>query len=246
MESKGKNIYSYIPKFRSAFNIENNAPEKKNNEGDNDDDDDDVVENGISSPSSKLNHKKPIYDEDTVFQFYSKSSGKALPGKGAGEKIPKDKIKLYAELASIKDWRKVLSNFYIAPFELDGHRWNSVEHFYHASKFKKNNPDWYLQFSLDSDTELSKNPVLAKGAGGKTGKSRGKQIRPKTIVMDDDFFSSGRNITEMERAQFAKYTQNETAKMVLLATKNAKLVHYSRGQPPIVFEDTMRIREKIR
>ena len=48
----------------------------------------------------------------------------------------------------------------------------------------------------------------------------------------------------MERAQFAKYTQNETAKMVF--AKKCKISTLFARQPPIVFEDTMRIREKIR
>ena len=102
-----------------------------------------------------------------------------------------------------------------------------------------------MKFSLDSNSEISQDPVLAKAAGGKTGKFKGKLIRPRDIVMDDDFFTSGRNITEMERAQLAKYTQSSRARAVLKATKNAKLQHYVRGQKPIVFEDTMRIREKI-
>ena len=49
----------------------------------------------------------------------------------------------------------------------------------------------------------------------------------------------------MEKAQMAKYTQNDEAKKVLLDTKDAKLQHYSRGSPAIVFNDTMRVRKNI-
>jgi len=187
------------------------------------------------------------YDENTTFQFYSKSSSKPLPGKGAGEKIQTNEIPLYQELQSIPDWRKVLSNFWVGPFNLDGHKWSSVEHFYHANKFKKNNPEFYLTFTLDTGGgELSKNTVMAKGAGGKTGKFQGKKIRPKTITMDPDFFTSKRNELEMERGQQAKYEQNPLATRVLLATGTAKLQHFIRGNSPIIFYDTMRIREKLR
>ena len=187
------------------------------------------------------------FDENTVFQFYSKSSGKPAPGKGSGEKIPKEDGHLYRELQGIPDWRKVLSNFWIGSFELDGHQWNSVEHFYHASKFKQTNPEFYLQFSLDvGKGELSKEPAMAKGAGGKTGKFKGKQIRPKEVTMDADFFTSKRNELEMERGQQAKYEQNPIAKRVLLGTSIAKLQHFVRGAPPIVFYDTMRVRNKLR
>ena len=81
-----------------------------------------------------------------ILQFYSKSADK-YPGKGNGEyvKNPED----YKELSKIKDWRKMLSNFYVMPFELDGNIWNSVEHFYHACKFRDhknsgNNYNYYL------------------------------------------------------------------------------------------------------
>ena len=64
--------------------------------------------------------------------------------------------------------------------------------------------------------------------------------------MDTDFFDAeGRGEKEMEAAQMAKYSQNEEVKKVLLATKDAKLVHYSRGSPPIVFNDSMRIRKRL-
>ena len=94
-------------------------------------------------------------DIQEIFQYYNKSNTKPLPGKGNGETIPVDKIKDFSKLAEINDWRRKLDNKYVAPFELDGHKWKTVEHYYQGNKFKDTNKEYYLLFSLDSDSKIS-------------------------------------------------------------------------------------------
>ena len=186
----------------------------------------------------------PLHSEDTVFQFYSKSNDRLKPGKGVGETIPTGTESEFLTLAAVPEWRKKLSNFWYQPFELDGHNWGSVEHYYQGSKFKKESPEFYIQFSLDSGSELSKDAAMAKEAGGKTGKFKGKLVRPKTITVDQDFFE-GRGCKEMEAAMYAKFSQHEDLGKLLDETKQAKLQHFVRASPAVVFNDLMRVRQRL-
>ncbi len=205
--------------------------------------------------NEEFTHEKvdPLYNPHIVFQFFSRSQSKA-PGKGVGETIPNNKMHDFDELAAIPNWRQKLSNFYVAPFTLDNHQWASVEHYYQGSKFKINNPQFYVSFAMDSGSEWSLDPAAAKGVGGKSGKYKGKQLRPRDVIVDPDFFPppppfandrTARTYEEMYCAQLAKYTQNEDLANMLIATKNAKLMHSTR-HTPVMFVETMLIREKLK
>lgn len=64
--------------------------------------------------------------------------------------------------------------------------------------------------------------------------------------MDKDFFKNKRSSNEMKRAQREKYKQNEGLKRMLLLTKDAKLTHFNRESPPIVFNETMELRKEFK
>jgi predicted NAD-dependent protein-ADP-ribosyltransferase YbiA (DUF1768 family) len=205
---------------------------------------DQAVIQPVSTIMSSASGHAPLYDDAIVFQFYSKSMDKPLPGTGSGETIERADIPKFAELAKeTPQWRKMLSNFWEPPgddrakplFELDGHKWRTLEHYLKGSRFRKENPKHYLNFSLDSDSDLSKSPTLAQTA---TKDDKYKDIKP-----DADF--SAREEKELEDAQYAKYSQNSYLADMLLNTRNAKLVHFRRGKPPVVCNELMRVRHRL-
>ena len=188
-----------------------------------------------------------LYDKASVFQFYSKSLDSAAPGKGAGETIGPEGVKFYSELQKIPSWRRKLDNDWSSEFTLDGKKWLTVENYYQGSKFKRGNPQFYAQFSLDSGSAISKDPSMAKIAGGKSGKIKSELIRPKDVTIDKDFYEVRENgmsraNLEMQAAMMAKFSQNEELKRLLKATKKAKLNHFARGSPPEVVTDLMIVR----
>jgi len=198
----------------------------------------------VAHASSSSSSHAPLYDDATVFQFYSKSMDKPLPGTGSGETIERADIPKYAELAKESpQWRKMLSNFWEPPgddrdkalFTLDDHKWRTLEHYLQGSRFRKEHPKHYLQFSLDSDSDLSKSPTLAKSAA--------EDDKYKDIKMDADF--NLHEEKEREDAQHAKYSQNSYLADMLLNTRNAKLVHFRRGKPPAVCNELMRVRHRL-
>jgi predicted NAD-dependent protein-ADP-ribosyltransferase YbiA (DUF1768 family) len=193
----------------------------------------------LSSPHAS---HAPLYNDAIVFQFYSKSMDKPLPGTGSGETIERADIPKYAELAKeTPQWRKMLSNVWEPPgddrdkalFELDGHKWRTLEHYLQGSKFRKENPKHYLQFSLDSDSDLSKSPALLNA----------KDDKHKDVQTDADY--GAREEKEREDAQHAKYSQNSYLTDMLLNTRNAKLVQFRRGKPPVVCNELMRVRHRL-
>jgi hypothetical protein len=199
------------------------------------------IPSAASAASAASAHHAPLYDDATVFQFYSKSMDKPLPGTGSGETIERADIPKYAELAKeTPQWRKMLSNVWEPPgddrvkalFTLDDHAWRTLEHYLQGSKFRKENPKHYLQFSLDSDSDLSKSAAF-----------KDKDDKPKDVQMDADY--GAREEKEREDAQYAKYSQNSYLADMLLNTRNAKLVQFRRGKPPVVCDELMRVRHRL-
>jgi len=183
------------------------------------------------------------YDQSVVFVFQTRSLD-AKPGKGAGETIDKNVIGEYVALSKIKDWRRKLHDSWSeAPFSIDGHRWASVEHYVEASKYKKGFPDFFLQFSLDTPTELSKDPELAANVAD-LKKAKFKEYRPKNVKIDVDY-NLGRDLEERTKALEAKFSQNEDLRQLLKLTKTALLKEYMRRKPSEPDVLLMKIREKI-
>lgn len=187
-----------------------------------------------SSPVSN----EPLFDEDVVFMFHSRSA-ESPPGHGAGERIPAGREPEFAALAAIPHWRRLLSNFDDAPFELDGLRWRSVEHCFQATKFLKVDPEYYRAFSLDSGSALSR----ALGAPVKS--AGGRRARPLDGAARAAWERHKHGLAE--RAILAKFEANALHRSALLATLAAKLTHKpARSSHAIVELGLMRVRARLR
>ena len=70
---------------------------------------------------------------------------------------------------------------------------------------------FFLQFSLDSDSNLSKNVELAKAAGSKSGRYKKDLLRHKDIQIDPEFYNS-MDEKCLEEAIYAKFSQKQILK----------------------------------
>lgn len=195
-----------------------------------------------------------MYESSTQFVFHKNSSQKP-PGEGVHEKIKKDQIGFYAVLSTkpYKHWRRKLDDSYNeSTFKVDNKTYASVEHYYQGAKFKHQNKDFQALFTLESQSEFSKNVDLAICAGSKSGKASKKckenmknkdlLLRPENIEIDTDFYDK-RCREERMVALKSKFSQNESLKNVLLATRKAQLSHLDRGSPLKKDELLMAVRE---
>ena len=195
---------------------------------------------------------KDLYDEDTIFMFHQHSELSAKPGKGSGEKITVEKIPQFSDLAKTKEWRRMLDDTWPGVvLSIDNLKWMSAEHYIQAAKFKGGFPDFYKSFSIESESDIAKEVEYAKAAGesGKLkkksedgGKTKEIVLRAKNIHPDENY-----DAVEVRKIAInAKFSQNEDVKQVLMATRNAKLVHFSRGsQGNTVDIPLMEMRRKL-
>ena len=193
----------------------------------------------------KIIEEQELYDPNIVLFITSNNDiNKLGVGKFKYDKVPDDELSEFKKLNEVVDWRKKLSTFATSKFTLDNKTWKTVEQYFHASKFKKNNPEIYEKFSLDYNGEgiLPENPEFIISADislakhyGTDGIYKGIKVRPDDITIDEDFEipieltedddkNRYRQNYEMFLAQKAKFTQNAKMKQILLDTKNAKLI----------------------
>lgn len=151
--------------------------------------------------------------------FYSKSRD-ALVGSGCNEYVTNPVA--YEELNKIKNWRQILSNFYIAPFIYKGLKYNSVEHAFQSEKIRLVDDKKAYTFSTDSNSKLS------FGSGLDARKKRKLVVLgPKTLIKWDSI-----KFDIMDKIVAARYTQDKESADILLKTNNAILLHgIPRGKP---------------
>lgn len=181
-----------------------------------------------------LKEDSDLYNDYTIFQFYNRSNPKPAPGKGSGEKIPEKNVKEFIDLRKNVGWRQMLDDEYNTTFHLKNKRWSTVEHYFQASKFEKHRP-LYESFTLDSDSEVSKDVAKAK-----------KEAKKEEGTKLDPHFFEGRHKAARKEAIMAKFDQNEELRRVLLNTKNAKLVYYEQGKEAEPDTILMEVRAELR
>jgi 3'-phosphoadenosine 5'-phosphosulfate sulfotransferase (PAPS reductase)/FAD synthetase len=69
-------------------------------------------------------------------------------------------------------------------------------------------------------------------------------LRPSTVKIDPDFYGERKN-EERERALYAKFSQNEELKSLIILTRSATLKHYIPKQKAEKDFILMKVRSKI-
>lgn len=227
---KNAGLYVLIPDFKAFANkhgVETSTISKK------------------SAYDALVDTKKPLsqdYDDAIVIQVYNKSKH-AKVGEGSGETIkPELKIaKNVLELNNKKkypEWRKKLDNeFLVTNLKIDGINWTSVKHYMLASRFN-GITDIYSKFKKEG-TYGSNIEEAQKFYETQLAK---KSIK-STLINDEEFKKLEPGL--LEKALYAKFTQNDELRELLLLTGNALITIFKQGKGSSPFVELMKVRKLI-
>jgi predicted NAD-dependent protein-ADP-ribosyltransferase YbiA (DUF1768 family) len=191
-----------------------------------------------TSPNTKY------YNKSVVIQIYNKSRHVKI-GQGSGESIePEFKTaKNILELNNNKeyvDWRKKLDSQYLVPnLVIDGKNWSSVMHYMLAARFKPS-IELYNKFTKDGQVGSNIDDAYKLYNSNISKKSLG------SLVIDEEEFAKMK-YGLLEKAQYAKFTQNETLAKILLLTGEALINVYKPGKGGGIYQDNelMKVRSLL-
>lgn len=108
--------------------------------------------------------------------FYYSKSRDVAPGKGVNEMVenPKD----FNDLKNNKDWRKILSNFYVEKFKYNGLTYNSVEHTFQSYKIALVDKEKAFWFTIESGNNIGL-------GGGDVAQKNRKLIKLNKIQLEE-------------------------------------------------------------
>jgi ribA/ribD-fused uncharacterized protein len=154
-------------------------------------------------------------EEDKLF-YYSNSANKQA-GKGVNEFV--SNYNDYNELNKIKDWRKMLSNFYVDEFTYNGKTYYTAEHAFQAKKIELVDANKAKLFCIESG-----NIIGTTKDGNIARKNR------KLVILDDENIKIWNGIKHniMNEILLCKFTQNIELRNVLLLTKKSNIVTWSK------------------
>jgi predicted NAD-dependent protein-ADP-ribosyltransferase YbiA (DUF1768 family) len=153
--------------------------------------------------------------------FYYSKSRDVAPGKGVNEIVenPKD----FNELNNIKDWRKILSNFYVERFLYNGFTYNSVEHAFQSYKIALVDKEKAFFFTIESGNNIG------LGLGDVAQKNR-KLVKLNKIQLEE--WGKIKHDVMIDIVK-ERVKQSEHYQRVLKSTKNAELWHIQVRKSPI-------------
>jgi predicted NAD-dependent protein-ADP-ribosyltransferase YbiA (DUF1768 family) len=219
-------LYSLIPDFIQFANKNGISTTTKN---------DSLISSG---PTTKY------YNNSIIIQIYNKSRHVKV-GRGSGESIKPElnTAKNILELNNNKeyiDWRKKLDSQYLVPnLVIDSKNWSSVKHYMLAAKFKPI-PELYNKFTKNGSVGANIEDAY---------KLYSSNISKKTIsalaINDEEFTKIKPGL--LERAQYSKFTQNDSLARILILTGEALINIYKPGKGGGVYpaEELMRVRNML-
>ena len=227
---KGAGLYVLIPDFKAFANTNGVQTSTITNTS------------KYDSLVSTKTPKSQDYDDSIIIQIYNKSKHEKV-GEGSGESI-KPELKTSKNILDLNnkkkypEWRKKIDNDYLVPnLVIDGNNWSSVKHYMLGSRFKEL-VDLYGKFMKNGDVGANNEDALKLYNSNIVKKS------VKTVILNDEEFKKTESGL-LEKALYAKFTQNDELREILLLTNNAliNIFKQSKGVSPAT--ELMRVRKLI-